>query len=898
MTIPTRDTKSLPRARSGFLSRLGVVVWACRFALVSVACLVGWAGTSLITSRSQRHVSSGIWLRRSLIWLGPLYIKIGQILATNSGVLPEGVLSQLKSLHDDVSGCEPSWVSSELHRAYGVPIEEVFQSFDSTPIASASIAQVHRGVLPDGRVVAIKIVKKGVRTELFRSLRAISAFLRVAERLIPAARRLNACNHFEELVPIVADQVDLHKEVEHQIKIRRNFEGHPHVLVPEPITELCTSTVLVMEFMEGTKGNRASDVPIPRSQLASRMQDAFFTMVYLHDCFHADPHPGNLLFTSDGKIILLDFGLVGALSEEERWGLSSFYYAATRKEWALASDRFYRYFVTTSPKLEANIPTYREAMDRVLRKHYEVSARRWSTVSFVDDANQVLLGFDARLTTSFTKVALSFLTGEGFVSQVDPEIDIWMNARKFTERVSPYVDSSVKQTFDRYFLENNPQNDRLRNRAASSLISSTHLDRFLAPSLYPIFVRRAQGARLEDADGLEYIDLSGGFGPHFLGYGHPDIQKAIHEAVDQGSINAVGHLGEIELAEELLGAFPAADRVVLSNSGTEAVLHALRMCRAYRRRDRVAKFEGQYHGFSDQGLVSSWVRFSGDALSPNPIAPTPGVHQKIVDDTLVLQYGEPTSLSRLREQADQLACVLCEPMPATLGSYDAEFLAELSDLCREFDLPLVFDEVVTGFRVAYGGAQNLARVTPDLTCLGKIIGGGTPCGAVVGREALLSLAKSSSDPFIDVEEKVFVGGTLAGNSITCAAGLAAVRFLKRHPHVYEESRNQTRWLCATLRQIAERKAVPVQIAGEHSILTVTFSYRRPRWVREQQLGSNFRANLALAFYMRTHGVYLPELHTAFLSIAHTQDDLQQVADAFESSLASMVSDGIFSTRDR
>jgi glutamate-1-semialdehyde 2,1-aminomutase len=430
---------------------------------------------------------------------------------------------------------------------------------------------------------------------------------------------------------------------------------------------------------------------------------------------------------------------------------------------------------------------------------------------------------------------------------------------------------------------------------ARHLVAPTHLDRYVLPSAFPLIVEHAEGARVHDLDGNAYIDLSSGYGPHMLGYAHPVVVRAVQEAVSRGAVNAFANPAELRLTEAISRAFGPGSKVVLGNSGTEAVQMALRMARAHTGRQGVAKFEGHYHGFSDQGLVSSLFRQSGEAHHPRPVANSAGMHQAVVDDTLVLQYGEPVSLDRLAAHAKTLACVILEPMPSALAAYDRPFLERLRDVCAQEDILVIYDEVVTGFRVRYGGVQHLADVRPDLTCLGKIIGGGLPCGAVVGRSAVVDIVRTSDDPFTDLEDRAFVGGTMSGNSVTAAAGAAVLGHLRAHPEIYADLRRRTDWLSEELASHAAAAGLPFHVRAARSIFSITFDQATPRLIRDRLGGPNFKANLALSYYMRKHGVYLPELHTMMLNAAHTDDDVQQVSDAFGLSIREMADDGFFVT---
>jgi len=717
--------------------------------------------------------------------------------------------------------------------------------------------------------------------------------VKAAHFLLPPLRQLNAPERFREVDILLRSQTDMEQEARNQEALYENFKEHHYVRIPKLHPELCGPAVLVMEFVDGIHGKDFAQVELPPSQLARRLQDTIYTMLYMHGVCHGDPHPGNVFFTRDGKYIFVDFGITVYMTEDEKWGLSSFYYACIRQEWDTAIDRFTRHFVTNREGILGRETPYRQELGAVLRLHFDTVRHRWSTAEFFRDINNVLRRYGAQYATNFTKAELALTSCEGFATQIDPTIDVWENARGFSDRFSPFMNDSVRATFDAYYARVIPESLRLRERAREVLVAPTHLDRYFLPSTYPLFVRGGAGSRVVDVDGNTYIDLAGGFGPHILGYGHPVVTSALLRAVESGNINALGHESEVCLAELLVEAHPGADKAIFSNSGTEAVLHAFRLARAYRRRSRVAKFEGQYHGFSDQGMVSSWFRFAGPKARPAPVAGTQGCQPDVVNNTLVLQYGHPQSLERIREERDGLACVICEPLPAAMAALDSEYLAALREECTRWDIPLVFDEVVTGFRVAYGGAQVLAGVEPDLTCLGKIIGGGLPCGAVVGRKDLIDVARSSNDPFVDYETKAFVGGTLSGNHLTSVAGSATVGYLKANPQIYTDLDQKTTWLASTLDCVATRHEVPFQVKASHSIFSMTFSYRPARYFRERISGSNFKATLALAYYMRKHGVYMPELHTMLIGAAHTSEDLQEVCGAFDRSLDEMVSSGFF-----
>lgn len=844
-------------------------------------------------SGGDRSLHLAVLLRSYLLRMGPLYMKAGQVLGTQSGLLSKRATDEFRSFFSELPPMREPALRRILGRSLRAGVEEVFASFDWRPVAVGSVAQVHQAVLRTGERVAVKVVKAGVRQRLDVSSWFLEKLLAIGHTLFPWLREYELPAHFAELRPLLTGQCDMRAEMLRQSEVAQNFRRHPSVRVPRTYDDLCGDDILVMEYVDGIPGQHAHQAGSSASGLANRLQDVFYCMVYFHGFFHVDPHPGNIMFGSGGEVILLDFGLVGRLSEDDKWNLSSFYYACVRGQWKLAVERFTRAFVAQPERLEGKRSAYVEELVGILRKHFENETCRWSTMAFFDDATRVLRRCGARVSTRFSLLALSLLTGEGFISQVDPEIDIWQNARRFTDRFSPYLSEELKEQFEREIGGLIPLSLAARREASEYLVAPTHLDRFVLPSAFPLIVREARGSKVIDIDGNEYIDLSCGYGPHILGYAHPSAISAIQESVAAGAVNALGSPPELRLARQIADAFGPGAKVILGNSGTEAVQMALRVARAHTGRQRVAKFEGHYHGFSDQGMVSSWFRYSGEPLAPEPIANSAGVQRAAVADTLILQYGEPSSLARIAAHAETLACVILEPMPAALAEFDGTFLRELRDVCARHGVLVIYDEVVTGFRVHYGGAQHLVDVRPDLTCLGKIIGGGLPCGAIVGRADVIDTARTTEDPFLDVDTKAFVGGTMSGNSVTAAAGMAVLEHLKNNPEIYAELRRKTAFLTRELKAHAARYGIPCDVKGKHSIFSITFDYATPRLVRDRLAGSNIKANLALAYYMRKYGVYMPELHTMMLSDAHSDADLAVISEAFGNSVRDMTENGFF-----
>ncbi|QKT06056.1 aminotransferase class III-fold pyridoxal phosphate-dependent enzyme [Gordonia sp. X0973] len=869
----------------GAVEAVRLLWWSLVFGCRAAITVVGKTG-------DERNRAYSRVLRSFLLRMGPMYIKAGQVLGTQTGLLTTAGADEFREFFSGVPPMSQRRLGRVLRAEFPDGLERVFADFDRHAIAAGSVAEVHRATLLDGTPVAVKIVKRGVREQLQTSTWTIDKMLRVLTALIPPLRAFDAVDHFNELRPLLIDQCDMLSEANKQQTMRDNFTGHPYATVPHVHHEVCSENFLVMEYIDQTLGEDFDRLDYPGSTLARRLQDTFYTMAFFHGNFHVDPHPGNMMFDDDGMIYMLDFGLVGKLDEDSKWALASFYYAAIRGEWDLAVARFTGAFV---PKGEALLedPTYTEALEAVLRKHFSEISDHWSTMAFFDDATRVLRGYGARVTTAFSLLGLAFLTGEGVVSVIDPEIDIWDNARRFTDMFSPFMSDDLKAKFDDAIESQIPLSMGHKNDPERKVVAPTHFDRYALPSAYPLIVDTASGCRVTDIDGNTYIDLASGYGPHILGYAPQVAIEATSAALAKGAVNALGNTAEIELAEIIADAFGDDTRVVFSNSGTESAIMALRIARAHTGKQRIAKFEGHYHGFSDQGMVSSWFRYSGPAHEPRPVSNSAGAQQCLVDETMILQYGSEISLQRITAAADELAAVILEPMPASQAGYDAEFLAALVATCRQAGVLVIFDEVVTGFRVAYGGAQTLAGVTPDMTCLGKIIGGGLPGGAVVGRSEVIATARTSDDPFVDLERKAFVGGTMSGNSITAAAGAAVLGHLRDNPQIYVDLDNKTEYLKSALEEASRSAGVACRIKGARSIFSTSFDYAKPKLVRDQMAGANIKATLALSYYMRKHGVYLPELHTMLLNDAHQIADLDQVADAFRESLIEMDKEGFF-----
>uniref|UniRef100_I2PXG1 Glutamate-1-semialdehyde 2,1-aminomutase n=1 Tax=Desulfovibrio sp. U5L TaxID=596152 RepID=I2PXG1_9BACT len=383
----------------------------------------------------------------------------------------------------------------------------------------------------------------------------------------------------------------------------------------------------------------------------------------------------------------------------------------------------------------------------------------------------------------------------------------------------------------------------------------------------PLFIASAAGSKMTTVEGREMIDYVMSWGPMLLGHGHPSVTAAIHAAVDRGVSFGAPSPGEVALAEAVVDAVPGIEMVRMVNSGTEATMSAVRLARGYTGKSMIVKFEGCYHGHSDAFLAAA-----GSGLATFCIPGTPGVPADTVRHTLLAPYNDLEAVRALFETRPDIACVIVEPVAGNMGLVPPApgFLEGLRELTARYDALLIFDEVITGFRLAYGGAQAVYGIDPDLTCLGKIIGGGLPVGAYGGKRRIMERIAPCGD--------VYQAGTLSGNPLAMAAGLATLTQLKKADYAGLEAR--TTALSEELAVILRAKGVPVHLSRAASLFTLFFCDGPVTNFDEAKKGD---AALYAAFYnqMREAGVMLaPSAYEcAFTSFAHTDDDFARTLDA-------------------
>lgn len=396
----------------------------------------------------------------------------------------------------------------------------------------------------------------------------------------------------------------------------------------------------------------------------------------------------------------------------------------------------------------------------------------------------------------------------------------------------------------------------------------------------PLFIAKALGSSIWDVDGNRYLDYVGSWGPMILGHADPNVVEAAKTAIERGSSYGAPTEGEVKLAELITKRVPSVKKVRLVSSGTEATMSAIRVARGFTKRDDIVKFEGCYHGHADHLLVKA-----GSGVATFGLPDSPGVPADFAKHTLTLPFNDAAKLRELfRLRGSEIACVITEPVVGNMGLVPPApgFLETLREVTEASGSLLIFDEVMTGFRVHASGAQGLFGITPDLTCFGKIIGGGMPMGAYGGRAEIMDL--------VAPEGAVYQAGTLSGNPCAVAAGLATLEYLGA-PGTYEQLESRCARLEKGLRGALEEAGVGGRVQRCGSMFTVFFNDGKPVMSFDDAQACDHEKFKRYFRSMLERGIYLPPsgYEAAFVSLAHTHEDIDRTIDAARSSLATLKS---------
>ncbi len=394
---------------------------------------------------------------------------------------------------------------------------------------------------------------------------------------------------------------------------------------------------------------------------------------------------------------------------------------------------------------------------------------------------------------------------------------------------------------------------------------------FKAVGDYPVFIERGEGAYLYDVDGNKYVDYICSWGPLLLGHQPEAVSKAVMEALTKGSTYGAPTGIEVEMAKKIVDAVPSVEMVRMVSSGTEATMSALRLARGYTGRNKIVKFEGCYHGHADHLLIKA-----GSGALTFGVPSSPGVPESIASETLTAQYNDIDSVKALFAQyPDQIAAVIVEPIAGNMGLVLPKegFLEGLREVTAEHGALLIFDEVISGFRASFGGAQKVYNVMPDLTCMGKIIGGGLPVGAYGGKKEIMM--------HVAPVGPVYQAGTLSGNPLAMAAGMAILDELAK-PGVYEEIEAKTKKLVQGLQAAADKAGVKIALNQSASLFTIFFtetpvdSYKAAMTSNTEQFKVFFQAMLGQGFYLPPS-----QFECWFVSQAHSDEDIENTIKAAE-----------------
>ena len=382
---------------------------------------------------------------------------------------------------------------------------------------------------------------------------------------------------------------------------------------------------------------------------------------------------------------------------------------------------------------------------------------------------------------------------------------------------------------------------------------------------YPIFIKSGNGSKLYDEDGNEYVDMIGSWGPMILGHNYPQVLEIVKKELENGTSFGLPTKKEVELAELVKSCFPSIEKLRLTTSGTEAAMASVRLARAFTGKNKIVKFEGCYHGHSDSLLVKA-----GSGLLTFAHQDSNGITEGVVKDTITLPFGDFEKLKETLESEKDIACVIIEPIPANMGLIETkkEYLKKIREITKKEKVVLIFDEVISGFRISLGGAQEVFGITPDLTVLGKIIGGGYPVGGFGGKKEIMDL--------ISPVGNVYHAGTLSGNPISVAAGIETISILKKNTEIYENINIKTENLVNQINELIKKYSIPASVNHFGSLFTIFFSKEKVDTL-EKAISSNAEFYSIYFDTMLKNGIIVPpsKYEAHFVSYVHNDKDMEK-----------------------
>lgn len=386
----------------------------------------------------------------------------------------------------------------------------------------------------------------------------------------------------------------------------------------------------------------------------------------------------------------------------------------------------------------------------------------------------------------------------------------------------------------------------------------------------PIFISKGYGSKIEDEDGNTYIDYICSWGPSILGHGNQELLSGVQEVINNGLSFGLPTKMEVDMAKFMVEAYPAMDMIRMVNSGTEATMSAIRLARGYTKKDKIIKFEGCYHGHSDSLLVKS-----GSGAMTYGVPTSLGVPEEIIKHTIVCRYNDMEDVKKAFEKhGEDIACIILEPVAGNMGlvAGDKEFLQGLRDITREYNSVLIFDEVITGFRISYGGASEVYGVEPDLACFGKIIGGGLPVGAYGGKKEIMEMVSPLGG--------VYQAGTLSGNPLAMTIGYKALKILKDNKEIYDDLIAKATALEEGIKSNIEKLGLDITIVRFRNMLTLFFGQGPFKNYDDVQVCDT---DMYAKYFkeMLNRGIMLPpaQFECMFLSAAHTEEDIENTIKA-------------------